>query len=257
MLMHNAQLYVVGLGPGNPDGITPQAREAIRRADCVAGYRLYVDLIPPAWLEGKTVITTGMRHEQERCQAAIDAARAGHVTVMVCSGDAGIYGMSGLVLEMLEAQGLLDSIPVEVVAGVPAVCAAAALLGAPLMHDFACVSLSDLLTPWEVIERRLHAACAADFVLALYNPRSRGRDWQLARALEIAREHRPTATPVGLVRQAGRAGEEASVHTLGSLNPEAVDMLSIVIIGNSASRQCCGRMITPRGYALRDRHAAE
>ena len=125
------------------------------------------------------------------------------------------------------------------------------------MHDFACVSLSDLLTPWEVIERRLHAACAADFVLALYNPRSRGRDWQLARALEIAREHRPPATPVGLVRQAGRAGEEASVHTLGSLNPEAVDMLSIVIIGNSASRQCCGRMITPRGYALRDRHAAE
>ena len=249
--MSGATLYVIGLGPGNADSITPQAREALHRAQCVAGYKLYVELVPPAWLEGKTLITTGMRKEQERCQAAIDAARAGKVTAMVCSGDAGVYGMSGLVLEMLDAQGLMQDIPVEVVAGVPAVCAAAALLGAPLMHDFACVSLSDLLTPWETIEQRLHAACAADFVLALYNPRSRGRDWQLARALDIAREHRPAATPVGLVRQAGRAEEQASVSRLDDFNPDSVDMLSLVIIGNSATRCLGGRMVTPRGYALR------
>lgn len=248
--MSAAPLYVVGLGPGDAGLLPPLAVRALERARTIVGYGLYVDMVPPGLLEGRAVVTTGMRHETQRCTAAIEAALGGSPTAVVCSGDAGIYGMSGLVLELLEARGLLDAVPVEVIPGVPAVCAAAALLGAPLMHDFACVSLSDLLTPWETIVRRLDAALGADFVLALYNPRSRGRQHQLEEALSLARRHRPPHTPVGLVRKAFRPGQSASVRPLEAFDPAEADMLSLLIIGNAATKIAGTYMVTPRGYDL-------
>lgn len=242
-------LYVVGLGPGDSALLTPQATQCLHRATTIVGYPLYVDLVPPELLAGKNIITTGMRHEVDRCTAAIDTALAGEETAVVCSGDAGVYGMSGLLLELLEVRGLYRKIRLEVIPGIPAVCAAAALLGAPLMHDFACVSLSDLLTPWERITKRLHAASMGDFVLALYNPRSHGRDWQLPHALEIVRAYREPSTPVGLVRKAFRPDQEVRLTTLANFSPEHVDMLSIILIGNSETRIVGTHMLTPRGYA--------
>lgn len=249
-LTGGAVLSVVGLGPGDSCLLTPQAAHCLEKASTIVGYPLYVDLVPPAYLVGKTVLTTGMRHEIDRCNAAIDAALGGSTTAVVCSGDAGIYGMSGLVLELLEQRKLLDAVPVEVLPGIPAVCAAAALLGAPLMHDFACVSLSDLLTPWESIEKRLHAALSADFVLALYNPRSRGRDWQLGHAMDIARRYRAPSCPVGLVRKAFRPDQRVEVCPLSEFDPARVDMLSLVMVGNASTRMVGPHMLTPRGYPV-------
>ena len=215
----------------------------------VVGYSTYLDLIPAKLLVGKQVISTGMMGEVARCNAAIDAALEGGDTVVVSSGDAGVYGMAGLVLELLETRGLMGSIEFEVVPGSPAVMGAAALLGAPLTHDFACVSLSDLLTPWELIKKRLDAAAGADFVLALYNPRSKRRSDLLEKALAIISGHRAPQTPVGVVRQAWRVGQSVQVGTLESIDTEAVDMLTIVVVGNSQTRIAGGRMLTPRGYA--------
>jgi precorrin-3B C17-methyltransferase len=195
------------------------------------------------------VLSTGMTGEVERCNAAIDLALEGVKTVVVSSGDAGVYAMAGLVLELMEARGLLKSLDLEVVPGIPALCAAAALLGAPLMHDFAVVSLSDLLTPWETIEKRLSAAAGADFVVVLYNPRSGKRKDQLSKALAVLAAHRPGATPVGLVKRAYRPGQEVRTTTLADFDPETVDMQSILVIGNAATRMAGGRMLTPRGYA--------
>lgn len=191
---------------------------------------------------------TGMTRELDRARQAVAAAAAGRSVAVVSSGDAGVYGMAGLVLEVLEEAGLLAAIDCQVVPGVPALAAAAALLGAPLGHDFAVVSLSDLLTPWEVIENRLAAAAGADFILVLYNPRSRRRDWQLPQALRIIAAARPPETPVGVVRNAYR--EEQSVWTghLDGLDPDRVDMLSIVLVGNRSTRLSGAKMITPRGY---------
>mgnify|MGYP001060928143 FL=1 len=248
--MNPAPLYVVGLGPGDAALLTPQAAAMLDAAQTIVGYRLYVDLISPERLRGKNVVTTGMRREADRCNAAIDAALAGSPTAVVCSGDAGIYGMSGLIFELLEARDLADAVPVTIAPGVPAVCAAAALLGAPLMHDFACVSLSDLLTPWERIEQRLEAALAADFVLALSNPRSKGRDWQLDRALELARRHRTPETPVGLVHKAYRPDQQTLIRPLRDFCGTDADMLSLLIIGNTTTRVTAERMVTPRGYAV-------
>lgn len=245
-----ARLFVVGLGPGDSALLTPQAACCLTMAETIVGYPLYIDLVPPACLAGKKVLTTGMRHEVDRCNAAIDAALGGSCTAVVCSGDSGIYGMSGLVLELLEQRGLHEQVELEIIPGIPAVCAAAALLGAPLMHDFACVSLSDLLTPWPSITNRLHAAFAGDFVLALYNPRSRGRDWQLAYALDIARTYRQPSTPVGLVRKAYRPKQSVQLCSLENFAPDTVDMLSIVIIGNNSTRSVGRHMLTPRGYPL-------
>lgn len=245
-----ALLSVVGLGPGDSVLLTPQAAHCLEQAQTIVGYPLYVDLVPPQYRAGKTILTTGMRHEIDRCNAAIDATLTGSPTAVVCSGDAGIYGMSGLVLELLEQRGLQDTVPVEIIPGIPAVCAAAALLGAPLMHDFACVSLSDLLTPWTRITARLHAAVSADFVLTLYNPRSRGRDWQLAHAMEIIRAYRSPDTPVGLVRKAYRPDQNVSLHTLEKFDTGLVDMLSIVVVGNSSTRIAGKYMLTPRGYPI-------
>jgi precorrin-3B C17-methyltransferase len=243
------RLTVVGLGPGDPSLTAPRAREALASARVVAGYVTYLDLVPPGLLEGKRIISTGMTGEVDRCSRAIEEALAGWDTVVVSGGDAGVYGMAGLVLELLEARGLLDVLTLEVVPGIPALAGAAALLGAPLTHDFACVSLSDLLTPWELIEKRLAAAASADFVLVLYNPRSRRRAGLLARALEIVGEHRSPGTPVGMVRQAWRVGQSVRVDTLATVDPESADMLTLVVVGNSRTRRAGGLMLTPRGYA--------
>lgn len=243
-----APLLVVGLGPGDAALLTPQARAALEMAQCVAGYDLYLDLVPPELLVGKRRISSGMRQERARCAAAVDAALAGMPTVLVSSGDAGIYAMAGLALEILEQRQLLNIVPFTVVPGVPALCAAAALLGAPLTHDFACVSLSNLLTPMERIRHRLAAALEADFVCVLYNPRSHGRPDHLAMALDMARSLRSPQCPVGIIRKAYRPGQKVILTTLGEADPTRADMLSLVIIGNSESRRAGPYMLTPRGY---------
>ncbi|GAB6082894.1 cobyric acid synthase [Desulfuromonas carbonis] len=240
------KLYVVGIGPGAADHLTPAAREAILESAAVVGYQTYLELIPEL-LVGKEVVSSGMMKEVERCRAALRLAAAGQVVALVSSGDAGIYGMAGLALELQPQQA--PDVVVIIVPGVSAVQAAAARLGAPLMHDFAVISLSDLLTPWPLIRRRLEAAAAADFVVALYNPRSRGRTTQLGEAAQILLRHRPGTTPVGIVRNACREGESVVVTDLAGLPDAEVDMLSLVIVGNSQTVvDAAGRMVTPRGY---------
>jgi precorrin-3B C17-methyltransferase len=224
--------------------VTPAASAALAAAEVVVGYRPYLDLLDGA-ADGKRVIASGMRQEATRAAAAVAEATAGARVAVISTGDAGVYGMAGLVLELLPPG---SPVTVEIVPGVTAASAAAACLGAPLMNDFAVVSLSDLLTPLAVIERRLTAAADGDFTIALYNPRSTRRHEPLRRALRILRERRTPETPVGIVRNALRAEQEARVTTLGTLREEEVDMLTILIIGDSTTIVRDGRMITPRGY---------
>ncbi len=254
-----APLYVVGLGPGAPSLLAPEALRCLEESRVIAGYGGYIDLLPPELLPGRRIISTGMTGEMARSQSAIEAALAGETTSVVCSGDPGVYALAGLLLELLEGRGL-DADMLRVVPGIPAVCAAAALLGAPLTHDFACVSLSDLLTPRATIMKRLDCAFAGDFVVALYNPRSKRRADHLAEALNAARRHRSPKTPVGVVTNAFRPGQRVRVTTLAKADPEDADMFTLLIIGNSASRIVPGkgdkplaweagaRMLTPRGY---------
>ena len=254
------ELFVIGLGPGSPGLLAPDALAALQAADTVIGYSGYVALVDPAILQGKECVATGMRGEVERCEKAVAAALAGKTACLVCSGDPGVYAMAGLVMEMLRARNLtLADVPLTIVPGIPAVCAAAALLGAPLTHDFACVSLSDLLTPPEIITKRLEAAFAADFAVALYNPRSQKRRDNLRDALVIARRHREGATPVGHVRNAYRPDQTVSLSTLADFPPDSADMFSIILVGNSATAflpapdggrdwQSGARIYTPRGY---------
>lgn len=265
----DGHLFIVGLGPGAPGLLAPDALRALEAADAVTGYSGYIALLAPEVLHGKELLATGMRAEVERCDAAIAMALAGKKTCMVCSGDPGVYAMAGLILEMLHAKGLAPAdVPVTIVPGIPAVCAAAALLGAPLTHDFACVSLSDLLTPWQTIHNRLEHAFAGDFVVALYNPRSKKRHSHLEEALGIARRHRPAATPVGHVRNAYRPGQEVELATLAAFSPEGADMFSIILVGNSMTRffpapganldwHAGARLYTPRGYGEKYALAAE
>ena len=243
-----AKLYVVGIGPGDMKHMTFEARDALAAAETVVGYKTYLDFITPL-LEGKEVVSTGMMKEVERCREALRIAASGRTVALVSGGDAGIYGMAGLVLEL--AQGEVDAEKVEIIVipGVSALQAAAAVLGAPLMHDFAVISLSDLMTPWEVIERRIAAAAGADFVIAIYNPRSKGRVMQLERARELMLAVRSPETPVGIVKTACREGEERIVTTLAALLDHPVDMFTLVLVGNSATFvDKAGRMVTPRGY---------
>ncbi|MBT1075297.1 cobyric acid synthase [Geobacter grbiciae] len=241
-----SKLYVVGIGPGDLDHMTFQANEALDAADAVVGYKTYLDLIAPL-IAGKEIVSSGMMKEVERCREALDLAASGKTVALVSSGDAGIYGMAGLALEL--AAELVAPPEIVVVPGVSAVQAAAAVLGAPLMHDFTVISLSDLLTPWDLIERRLVAAATADFVVALYNPRSKGRVQQIEEARQILLSARPADTPVGIVRNALREGEERIVTTLGRMLDHPIDMFSLVIVGNSATFvDPAGRMVTPRGY---------
>ncbi|MEW6266902.1 MAG: precorrin-3B C(17)-methyltransferase [Thermodesulfobacteriota bacterium] len=232
--------------------MSPQARAALDWSETVIGYKTYLEQIEPL-LAGRRVLASGMTKEMDRAGQALELALNGVRTAVVSGGDPGVYGMAGVVLETARARGLIlgpepDQVLIEVIPGLPALAAAAALLGAPLAHDFACVSLSDRLTPWETIARRLDLAAAADFVLVLYNPKSRGRDWQFQEACRIAARHRPPATPVGLVSRAMRPGESLTLTTLERAPEAEVDMRTLAIIGNSRSYVYQSKMITPRGY---------
>lgn len=235
---------MVGLGPGGEETLTPQARQALQQADVVIGYSTYLKLAEP-YLAGKTVLSSGMKKETERARLAVETALTGKHVAVISSGDPGVYGMAGPILEIAPAD-----LEVCVVPGVTAATASAAALGAPLMHDFAVISLSDLLTPWETILRRLDAAAAADFVIVLYNPRSHGRGNHLDVARSRVLRQRAAATPVGLVKKCGRSGEEHIITTLEELNIEDADMTTTVVIGNSQTKIHHGRMVTPRGYVL-------
>lgn len=216
----------------------------------VLGYRTYLKLAEPL-LQGKELIASTMTRELDRAGQALDLALTGRTVALISSGDPGIYAMAPVVFELARSRGLdigPGGLTIEVVSGVPAVAGAAALLGAPLSHDFACISLSDRLTPWERIEARLDLAAQADFVIALYNPKSKGRSWQLARACEIISRHRPGGTPVGVVQRVQRPGQRVELVDLTGLSSAEVDMQTLVIIGNSQSFLYQGRMITPRGY---------
>ncbi len=247
-----AKLYVVGSGPGDISHLTEAARQAIAASTTIVGYTNYIDLIRPL-LEGKRIISTVMMQEVERCREAIRLARAGETVALVSGGDAGIYGMAGLVFELIEIDSRQDQLPppeVSVIPGISAIQAAASVLGAPLMHDFAVISLSDLLTPWDLIKSRLEAAARADFVIVIFNPRSKSRVTQIEEARRIILAARPAETPTGIVRNACREGESVTVTSLGNMLDHAIDMSTIVIIGNSSTFvDGQGRMITPRGYA--------
>lgn len=240
-------LSLIGTGPGALDQLTLAARSALLAADILVGYGLYLELLAPLRRPGQMVAAYTITQERQRAQAAIDLAQWGLNVAVVSSGDCGIYGMAGLVLELLAEAGISD-LPVEVLPGVSAVNAAAARLGAPLMHDFCTISLSDRLTPWPVIEKRLRAAAEADFVTALYNPRSRDRQQQLVDAKAIFLKYRSPQTPVAIVRAAYRPEEQITLTTLGALKPETVDMFSLVLIGNASTRCFHDWLITPRGY---------
>jgi adenosylcobyric acid synthase len=250
-----APLYIIGTGPGATCHLTDAAKLAIAVSDVIVGYDNYVELVRHL-LEGKQVISTGMMQEVQRCREAIGFARAGKSVALVSGGDSGIYGMAGLVLELVEMDVRqnpdMPRIDVQIIPGISAVQAAAALLGAPLMHDFAVISLSDLLTPWALIKTRLEAAARADFVVAIYNPRSKSRRTQIQEAQNILLAHRPTDTPAGIVRNACRDGQTVVVTTLGQLLDHEIDMTSIVLIGNASSFiDAEGRIVTPRGYAAK------
>ncbi|HUC68068.1 MAG TPA: precorrin-3B C(17)-methyltransferase [Stellaceae bacterium] len=248
-------LAIIGIGPGDPAWRTAEADAALSAASDVVGYRLYLDLLGAA-IAGKARHEGALGAEEARARAALALAAAGRPVALVSSGDAGIYGLAALVFELLDRGDYPEwrRIDIAVVPGVSALQAAAARLGAPLGHDFCAVSLSDLLTPWPVIERRLHAAAEGDFVLALYNPRSERRQGQLAAARDILLRHRPAETPVALARNLGRAGESIRITTLAALDPGEADMLTLVLIGSSATRLIPGtppRLYTPRGYAAK------
>ena len=240
------KIIVAGIGPGSKDDITPAVLKAVQHADVVVGYKYYfqfINDIGPQWCE---CIDTGMKKERERAEQAFELAEQGKTVVVISSGDAGIYGMTPLIYEMRRERK--SSVEIESLPGISAFQKAASLLGAPIGHDMCIISMSDLMTPWDVIERRIKAAAVADFVTAVYNPKSIGRYWQLYRLQELFLQHRAASTPVGYVRQAGREEQEVKVTTLGQFDPEDVDMFTVLLIGNSQSYISDNRIITPRGY---------
>jgi precorrin-3B C17-methyltransferase len=249
MSAQRGALFLVGTGPGDARLLTRQAEEVLGSVEVVVGYRLYVDLVRPRF-PGREYRSSEITEEHERARTAVELALQGQRVALIGSGDAGVYGLAGLALEELEARDAAD-LPLEVVPGVTAALSAAALLGAPLGHDFCTISLSDLLTPWDTIRRRLEAAAAADFVTVLYNPGSSRRTTQLGEAAQILLAQRPAGTPVGLVTNAYREGQTVRLTTLETLASERVDMLTTVIVGNAATRRWRDRLLTPRGYVER------
>ena len=237
------KLFLVGIGPGDPAGMTAAARAALERAEVLCGYTVYLNLVRAQFPDKKTY-TTPMTRELERCRWAVEQAAQGKTVAMLCSGDAGVYGMAGPTLELAEGK----NVDVEVVPGVTAALSGAAILGAPLMHDFCVISLSDLLTPWETIARRLRCAAAGDFSIVLYNPRSKKRPEHLHRACEILLEGKSPDTVCGWVRNIGRTGQSSGLTTLGELGALELDMFTTVFIGASTTKIVDGRMVTPRGY---------
>lgn len=238
------KLAIVGIGPGGGRDLTGRAREALAACDLIVGYRTYINLVRDEFPDKET-LSTPMRQEVDRCRMALDAAFAGHSVALVCSGDPGVYGMAGLVFELA---GSYDPIDIEVIPGVSASNGGAASLGAPLMHDWCAISLSDALTPWDLIEKRLVAASEGDFAIVLYNPSSRGRPDHLRRACDVLLERKDGSCVCGIVRNIGREGEERRVMTLSELRDASVDMFTTVFIGNSQTKVVNGRMVTPRGY---------
>ena len=236
------KIYVIGLGPGGKQDMTYRAVAALHECDVIAGYTTYIDLIKADFAD-KEFIVTGMRKETERCKAAVETARQGKTVAMVSSGDAGIYGMAGIMYEVAEAY---EDVDIEVVPGITAAGSGGALLGAPLVAD----SLSDLLTPLEKIMKRVEAAAETDFVICLYNPASKGRPDYLKQACQIIRNYREDKTPVGIVRNIGRSEESVRIMTLAEATDAQVDMFTTVIIGNSRTRIIKDKMVTPRGYRL-------
>ncbi|MBC1425118.1 precorrin-3B C(17)-methyltransferase [Listeria seeligeri] len=240
-------IYVIGIGPGDKRLMTGEALQAIEEADVIVGYVTYIKLIKEL-IKDKEIVKTGMRREIDRCQEAVDIALTGKNVAVVSSGDAGIYGMAGLVLELAEKSN--PELEVKVVPGITASIGAAAVLGAPIMHDFCHISLSDLMTPWEVIEKRLLHAAMADFVVCFYNPRSKGRANHLANAFQKMMEFKSADTVVGIVKDVGRKEERKIITTMREIDYELVDMTTMVIVGNKETYVKNGKMITPRGYSL-------
>lgn len=240
------KIIIAGIGPGSREDITPAVVEAVATADVVVGYKYYFQFIMPYIKNGCECIDTGMKRERERAAQAFEMAVSGKTVVVISSGDAGIYGMAPLVFEMCKERG--EDVEIDVLPGISAFQKAASLLGAPIGHDLCIISLSDLMTPWSIIERRINAAATGDFVTAIYNPKSNGRYWQLYRLRELFLKERSADTPIGIVRQAGRPEQTVTVSTLGTFDIEEVDMFTVLLIGNSQSYIFNGKMITPRGY---------
>ncbi|MBU5308617.1 precorrin-3B C(17)-methyltransferase [Clostridioides mangenotii] len=240
-------IYVIGIGPGNKEWMTLEALDAIEKSNAIVGYKTYIKLIEEL-IEGKEVIENGMRQEIDRCKRAIEEAKGGKTVAVISSGDAGIYGMAGLILELVSKEEV--DIQVKVVPGITASIGAAALLGAPIMHDFCHISLSDLLTPWEVIEKRLKLAADADFVICLYNARSKGRSEHLKKAFDIMKEYKCGDIPVGIVKDVGRENQDIHICTFDTMDFERVDMTTMVVIGNKSTFINGDKIITPRGYVL-------
>lgn len=238
------RIYIAGIGPGAAEDITPAVINAIKDSDVVVGYKYYFQFVEPYLKPGTECIDTGMKKERERAEEAFRMAEQGKTVCVISSGDAGIYGMTPLIYEMN------SPLPIEIIPipGISAFQKAASLLGAPMGHDFCVISMSDLMTPWDVIEKRIKAAAMGDFITAIYNPKSHGRYWQLHRLVEIFLKERSGETPVGYVRQAGRPEQEVHLTTLDAFDPEDVDMFTVVIIGNSQSYIRDGKFVTPRGY---------
>ncbi len=241
------KLYVVGLGPGGVYEMTNRAIAALEASDVIVGYTVYVDLIREQF-SYKTLLATGMKKEVERCKIAVEECLKGKTVAMVCSGDAGVYGMAGIVHEVAR---MYPEVDIEVVPGVTAACSAAAVLGAPLIHDFVLISLSDLLTPWEKIEKRLLLAAEADFVICLYNPSSKKRHDYLEKACDLIMKYKAKDTVCGYVQHIGREGQMSHTCTLEELKSAKVDMFTTIIIGNSETRLIHEKMVTPRGYEKR------
>ncbi|MGN0107057.1 MAG: precorrin-3B C(17)-methyltransferase [Hominilimicola sp.] len=238
------KIYVVGIGAGSADGMTYEARKILENSDVIVGYTVYADLVKKL-LPDKEYFTSAMKQERERCEKAAEMAAQGRKVAVICSGDAGVYGMASLVHEVAAKY---ENIEVRVVAGVSAMLSGGALVGAPLGHDFAVISLSDLLTPWEKIEKRLECAAIGDFAICLYNPSSKKRHDYLKKACDIILRHRDTKTVCAAARNIGRDGEEYSVMSLEKLRDYQADMFTTVFIGNSQTREIKGKMVTPRGY---------
>jgi precorrin-3B C17-methyltransferase len=238
------KIYVVGIGPGNIEEMTPRARKAIESSDVIVGYSLYVDLVRDLCRD-KEILSSGMRQEVDRCKQVLEQAKSGKTVALLSSGDAGVYGMAGIMLEVCEND---PDISVEIVPGITAAMTSGAILGAPITHDFAVISLSDLLTPWEKIEKRLSLASEADFVIAIYNPKSIQRQDHLTKAVSLMMAHKDGDTPCGYVRNAGREQEASGICKLSELPHMDIDMLTTIIVGNSQTRSVNGRLVTPRGY---------
>ena len=241
-----SKLFVVGMGPGSPAHMTAACRAALDQADVIIGYTKYIEIIKTLY-PAKRMLDTPMTREVERCSAALGMAQMGDTVAVICSGDAGVYGMAGLILELSCEYPAVD---ITIVPGVTAALSGAALLGAPLTHDFAVISLSDLLTPWELIEKRLHCAAMADFCIALYNPASKKRSDYLMKACDILLRHKSPDTICGVTRNIGRTDEQKQVLTLLELRGASVDMFSTIFIGNAQTKQTAGGMVTPRGYQI-------